>query len=85
MIKVILPKKYFYHVRVATTNQIILHLVYRIHEIGKNRQYDAYLVLGSIYRITNSLWLCVLYHALLNAFTQSLIIANFYSIKRSHL
>lgn len=27
-------------------------------------------ILGSIYRISNSLWLCVMYHALLNTFSQ---------------
>lgn len=30
-------------------------------------------VLGTIYRITKSLWLCVFYHALLNAFTQMFV------------
>ena len=30
-------------------------------------------VLGAIYRVSNSLWLCVLYHCLLNTFSQTLV------------
>lgn len=30
-------------------------------------------VLGAIFRVSNSLWLCVMYHALLNMFSQSLV------------
>lgn len=30
-------------------------------------------ILGAIYRITQSLWICVCYHALLNALTQALV------------
>lgn len=29
-------------------------------------------VLGAIYRVTHSLWLCVLYHCLVNTFSQTL-------------
>ncbi len=36
-------------------------------------------ILGCIYNITNSLWLCVFYHALLNAFSQT------FSGSRTHL
>lgn len=30
-------------------------------------------VLGAIYRVSNSLWLCVLYHCLFNTFSQTLV------------
>ena len=33
-------------------------------------------ILGAIYRITKSLWLCVLYHVMLNVFSQTLVEAS---------
>ena len=34
-------------------------------------------ILGSIYKLTNSLWLCVMYHALLNALSQTTQMISF--------
>ncbi len=34
-------------------------------------------ILGSIYRVTKSLWLCVMYHALLNVFSQTMGASTF--------
>lgn len=36
-------------------------------------------VLGAIYRITHSLWLCVLYHCLINTFSQTLVSGGYVS------
>ncbi len=54
---------YFY---ITNTLPYIQHGSFLVGLLGSS------FILGAIYRLTNSLWLCVLYHCLLNVFSQTL-------------
>lgn len=61
---------YFY---LTDSMQYIQHISFLIGLLGSS------FILGAIYKISGSLWLCVLYHCLLNVFSQTLL-ANSLSI-----
>ena len=59
---------YFY---ITDSLFMIEHLTFLIGLLG------SCFILGAIYRISNSLWLCVMYHCLFNVFSQTLQPAGF--------
>lgn len=58
---------YFY---ITDSISMIDHLSFIIGLVGSS------FILGAIFRISKSLWLCVVYHCLLNVFSQTLLPAN---------
>lgn len=58
---------YFY---ITNSLQYIQHVPFLIGLLGSS------FILGAIYKISGSLWLCVLFHCLLNVFSQTLLANN---------
>ena len=62
---------YFY---MTNSLQYIQHVPFLVGLLGSS------FILGALYKISGSLWLCVLFHCLLNVFAQTLLVNNLIAV-----
>jgi len=62
---------YFY---MTNSLQYIQHVPFLVGLLGSS------FILGVLYKISGSLWLCVLFHCLLNVFAQTLLVNNLIAV-----